>query len=279
MRLMDGSVSECPATATPFEGPAGKLVLSTPVLLSRQRTQARDIRSPVRLAGMELIEVLPSLRMLRFPVGAVYLWRDGDDVTLVDAGTADHGAEIEEVLDGRLRRIVLTHWHADHTGSAAELAARHGAEVVAHRLEAPVIRGQVTGAPPVLESFEVRIWAAVPPVPPAPPCSVDREVGGGEVLEFGGGAVVVPVPGHTAGSIALHLPEPRVLFTGDAVANVSRTMLGVFNADRARAVESLQRLAEVDVDTAVFGHGDPIVHDAASALRVAADATSPDAHR
>lgn len=252
---------------------SGRLVLSSPVLLSRQRTEACEPRAPGRLAGMELIEVLPRLRMLRFPVGAAYLWRDGDDVTLVDTGTAHCGADIEEVLEGRLLRIVLTHWHADHTGSAAELAARHGAEVVAHRLEAPVIRGQVAGAPAVLEDFEEAILATVPPVPPAPPCSVDREVEGGEVLEFGGGAVVLAVPGHTAGSIALHLPEPRVLFTGDAVANVSRPMMGVFNTDRARAVVSLQRLAELDVDTAVFGHGDPIVHDAASALRVAADAT------
>jgi glyoxylase-like metal-dependent hydrolase (beta-lactamase superfamily II) len=53
---------------------------------------------------------------------------------------------------------------------------------------------------------------------PAPPCPVDREVRDGEVLAFGGGAHVVHTPGHTDGSIALHLPGPRVLFTGDTVA-------------------------------------------------------------
>ncbi|WP_407987675.1 MBL fold metallo-hydrolase [Kitasatospora sp. CMC57] len=94
----------------------------------------------------------------------------------------------------------------------------------------------------------------------------------GQVLDFAGGAVVVAVPGHTDGSIALHLPEMKVLVTGDAVANVGRTMLGVFNTDRARAVESLHRLAELDVDTALFGHGEPIVHGAAIALRRAAAA-------
>lgn len=221
---------------------------------------------------MEVIEVLPSLRMLRFPVGAAYLWRDGDELTLIDTGTADCAAEIEAALDGALRRIVLTHWHEDHTGSAAELAARHGAEVLAHRLEAPVVRGDRAGAPPVLEDFEVPIRAALPPLPPAPPCRVDREVEDGDVLDFGGGGVVVSVPGHTDGSIALHLPGPGVLFTGDAVADVGRTMLGVFNTDRARAVQSLHRLADSQVDTAVFGHGDPIVHGAATALREAAAA-------
>jgi len=221
---------------------------------------------------MDVIEVLPRLRMLRFPVGAAYLWRDDDELTLIDTGTVDCAAKIEEVLDGELRRIVLTHWHEDHTGSAGELAARHGAEVVAHPLEAPVIRGEEAGTPPVLEEFEVAIRAALPPLPPAPPCRVDREVEDGDVLDFGGGAVVIAVPGHTDGSIALRLPASRALFTGDAVANVGRTMLGVFNTDRARAIESLHRLAKLDVDTAVFGHGDPLSHGAAATLQAAASA-------
>ncbi|MFD8913981.1 MBL fold metallo-hydrolase [Streptomyces sp. NPDC059575] len=221
---------------------------------------------------MDVIEVLPNLRMLRFPVGAAYVWRDGDELTLIDTGTVDRAERIEEALDGTLRRIVLTHWHEDHTGSAAELAARHGAEVVAHRLEAPVIEGAAVGEPPVLEEFEVPIRTAIPPLPPAPPCRVDRRVEDGDVLEFGGGAVVVAVPGHTDGSIALHLPGPGVLFTGDAVANVGRTTLGVFNTDRPRAIASLHRLAALNPRTALFGHGTPLVGDAAAALRDAAAA-------
>jgi glyoxylase-like metal-dependent hydrolase (beta-lactamase superfamily II) len=50
-------------------------------------------------------------------------------------------------------------------------------------------------------------------------------------------------------------------------------MLGVFNTDRVRAIESLHRLAELEVETAVFGHGDPITQRAAAALRQAATAT------
>jgi glyoxylase-like metal-dependent hydrolase (beta-lactamase superfamily II) len=93
------------------------------------------------------------------------------------------------------------------------------------------------------------------------------------VLDFGGGARVVATPGHTDGSIALSLPGPRVLFTGDTMAHVEgRVILGPFNLDRAGAITSLHMLAELDVDTACFGHGDPIVGDASSALRTAASA-------
>ncbi|RAG83745.1 hypothetical protein DN069_20655 [Streptacidiphilus pinicola] len=71
---------------------------------------------------MDVVAVLPRLRMLLFPVGAAYLWRDGRELTLIDTGTADRAREIENALgDGELRRIGITHGHEDHAGSAAEL--------------------------------------------------------------------------------------------------------------------------------------------------------------
>jgi glyoxylase-like metal-dependent hydrolase (beta-lactamase superfamily II) len=88
------------------------------------------------------------------------------------------------------------------------------------------------------------------------------ELSDGDVLDFGGGARVVHVPGHTPGSIAVHLPEPGVLFTGDAVAASpfdGKVMLGVFNVDRARAVGSFAKLAALGPNIACFGHGDPIM--------------------
>lgn len=66
---------------------------------------------------------------------------------------------------------------------------------------------------------------------------VDVDVAGGEELGFGGGARVMHVPGHSPGSIALYLPEHRVLFTGDTVAAADdgTVILGVFNhGDRRR---------------------------------------------
>ncbi|MEV4918841.1 MBL fold metallo-hydrolase [Streptomyces tirandamycinicus] len=230
---------------------------------------------------MDIVEVLPRLHMLRFRIGQAYLWRDGDELTLVDAGDVTAAPGVERAIrslgadPAGLRRIVLTHCHRDHVGAAGELADRYGAEVLAHRLDAPVIRGTAPVPEPALLDWEVPLYEQALTVPEAPPVRVDRELADGDALDFGGGARVVHVPGHTDGSIAVHLPCHGVLFTGDTVAGVGRVMPGVFNTDRGRLVRSVRRLASLAPSTVCFGHGDPLTEDAAAVLGAAAADASP----
>jgi glyoxylase-like metal-dependent hydrolase (beta-lactamase superfamily II) len=209
-----------------------------------------------------------------------YLWRDDDGATLIDAGAADAGSELAAALDriglapSDIDRVVLTHFHDDHAGAAAEVREWGDVEIIAHVAEAPIIRGDVIGPMPNFTDAERVLHDQVAAgLPPVPPVEVDREVRDGDVLNFGGGAQVVSVPGHTDGSIALHLPEHRVLLTGDAVAeHFGRVILGIFNVDTAQAAESLRRLADLDVDVAAFGHGEPVLHGAQARLRQAVQA-------
>ncbi|MEE1767279.1 MBL fold metallo-hydrolase [Streptomyces sp. JV185] len=229
---------------------------------------------------MDLVEVLPRLHMFRFPIGQAYLWRDGPDLTLIDAGGSDAASAIEDGVHGlgldpgRISRIVVTHGHRDHYGAAQELADRHGAEILAHRLDAAVIRGEEEIADPVLLDWEIPLWEQTRTVPPAPPTRVDRELADGDELGFGQGARVVHSPGHTPGSIGIHLPHHGVLFTGDCVAAVGRVMLGVFNIDREQALASFRRLAALEPATVCFGHGDPVTSGAAAAMLASADRDS-----
>src|SRR5947199_9191396 len=113
---------------------------------------------------MEPLPIVPGVYRLAFEIGQVYLWDRPDGLTVVDSstdGSADAilaairaiGRQPEQVTE-----IVLTHYHDDHRGSAAALAKQTGAPVIAHRVEAPVIRGEQPQLAPVLLDFERPIF-------------------------------------------------------------------------------------------------------------------------
>jgi glyoxylase-like metal-dependent hydrolase (beta-lactamase superfamily II) len=237
---------------------------------------------------MDVIQPLPRLYFIRFPVGHAYLWSDPDGLTLIDTGLPGAAPLLLDAIrqaghePADLRRVVLTHFHPDHIGAAADIAEQGQVAVLAHQADAPFIRAAGAGPAPDLADWERPIYervmsqlAAQPTPAPTPP-RIDRELTDGDELGFGDGAVAVAVPGHTPGSVALYLPRHRVLFTGDAVARGEdgRVICGVFNVDRAQAAESLRRLAALDVAVACFGHGEPLTSDATAELRAAAADTA-----
>jgi glyoxylase-like metal-dependent hydrolase (beta-lactamase superfamily II) len=236
---------------------------------------------------MKIVELLPQLYLLSFPVGNVYLWGDAAGLTLIDAGVPGSapsiGTAIEELGYQRsdLRRVLLTHCHEDHIGSAVDITGWGDIVVYAHRADAPVIRGEMAAAPPQLAEWERvlldQVRTQMPPDPPAP-VRVDHELDNGDVIDLGGGveAVAVSVPGHTPGSVAFHLPGPRVLFTGDSIARSpdGTVVLGVFNVDPVQATASFKRQADLDAEIACFGHGDPLTDRAADRLAEAVERLS-----
>jgi glyoxylase-like metal-dependent hydrolase (beta-lactamase superfamily II) len=226
---------------------------------------------------MEPQPVVPGVYLLRFEIGQAYLWDWWEGLTLIDTGVAGSADAILRAIAAMGRRpdnvkeIFLTHSHNDHRGSAADLVEPTGASVMAHRADATVIRGEQAETPPNLTEQE-RPFAEsiIPRVPQAPPVTVNREVEDGDTTA--GGGVVVGVPGHTPGSIALLVPRLRLLFTGDTIASVDgNPILGPFNIDRAEAIRSVRKQARLAFDVACFGHGDPLIGDAGLRIQALAE--------
>jgi glyoxylase-like metal-dependent hydrolase (beta-lactamase superfamily II) len=111
---------------------------------------------------MEITELTPNLRVLSIGAWYLYLWQDGESRTLIDTGAPGNGAAIAAAFRG-LDRIVLTHFHADHAGSAAELREWSGAPVVAGAADAAIIRGATPPPRRCWRTGSVPSWNASPP--------------------------------------------------------------------------------------------------------------------
>ena len=74
--------------------------------------------------------------------------------------------------------------------------------------------------------------------------TLDELVEDGDLLGWERPAQIVAAPGHTAGSVAVFLPEDHVLIAGDAITTMTgEPAPGVFNVDPEQATDSFHRLA------------------------------------
>jgi glyoxylase-like metal-dependent hydrolase (beta-lactamase superfamily II) len=207
-------------------------------------------------------------------VGRVYVITGGDGLTLIDAsvegaerGIARELARMNYALKD-IRRILITHAHPDHSGALAALVKASGAQVYAHALEGPIVRG----AQPVgyKETAFMRAFSRLLGIRGMPPAQVDRTIAEGDTLpEVLPDLQVIEAPGHTAGQIAFYSPSRKLLFCGDAMTHFGRLGLPLapFTSDMAEAKRSVKKLAALVVETLCFGHGAPIVRNASAQLR------------
>ncbi|MEX2238985.1 MAG: MBL fold metallo-hydrolase [Dehalococcoidia bacterium] len=212
----------------------------------------------------------------------VYAIEEGGRLTLVDSGLKsdwDHiNAEVAAL--GKtlhdIEAVLLTHAHADHMGCAERLRSEAGAHVQVHSDDLDLATGKAKpprdpkgksmlsyGLPLFITLFQfVRKGAASAPPPLVDPATFND----GEVLDLPGRPKVVHVPGHTHGSAAFHLPERRVLFTGDALVSYNfytrkagaQISPSPFNADSQQALSSLKNLEGLDASIVLPGHGAPM---------------------
>src|SRR5699024_8550035 len=116
---------------------------------------------------MDVVDLRPDLRMLVSAPGQAYLLRHARGVLLVDTTRVGQGEAVAAALRDwgldrdALTQVVLTHWHADHAGSAAEIGRWPGVTVFAHRTDAAVIRGDAAPDEPVLTDAEQALHAQV----------------------------------------------------------------------------------------------------------------------
>jgi glyoxylase-like metal-dependent hydrolase (beta-lactamase superfamily II) len=188
-----------------------------------------------------------------------FLVREDDGLTLVDTLMRGGHKKIlaaAEAAGAPIVRIVLTHYHDDHSGSLDVLAERlPGAERLWSEREAPILAGDTSLRP---GEPDKKIRAIKPRK-----ATATRELRAGDRI---GSLEVVPAPGHSPGQIALLDTRDRTLIAGDAystIGGVATTagpywrfpLPGFITWDRGMALESAAALRALEPRRLAVGHG------------------------
>ncbi len=199
----------------------------------------------------------------------VYVTTDGEKLTVVDTGFRGNEKKIVEYFQNlgfkpeNVEFVVLTHYHVDHVGSATDLKELlPNAKVVAHEADAPFISGKEVYPKPKNIFFRAIASLAKPT-----PVAIDIAVKEGDKI---GKLTVIHTPGHTPGSICLLDEQRRALFAGDALRTNKGNAVEPpdnFNVDTPAARQSIKKIAALNFDALLAGHGTPIIHDALTQVK------------
>ena len=187
---------------------------------------------PFRLNSRVRRLVAPNPGVMTGPGTNTYLLGD-DEVAVLDPGPAipSHIEAILETAGDRIRWIVCTHTHPDHSPAWQAVAEATGAQVI--------------GALPADDMFQDDTFKP------------HRELTHDEVLrtpEFTLRAV--HTPGHVSNHFCFFLEEEQMLFAGDHIMNGSTVVIVPPSGDMKAYIESLQLLLDYPVEFIAPGHGE-----------------------
>lgn len=186
---------------------------------------------PYRLNDRVRRLVAPNPGMMTGPGTNTYLLGD-EQLAVVDPGPAipEHIEAILAAGEGRIRWIICTHTHPDHSPAWQAVAAATGAEVI--------------GALPADDRFQDDTFA---------PTTLLEHDWVLSTPEFNLRAL--HTPGHVSNHYCFLLEEDGMLFAGDHIMNGSTVVIVPPGGDMKAYIESLQLLLDYPLQSIAPGHG------------------------
>jgi glyoxylase-like metal-dependent hydrolase (beta-lactamase superfamily II) len=170
------------------------------------------------------------------------------EVAIIDPGPDDPrhiDALLATVAGERVRAIMVTHTHRDHSPAARRLKAATGATIAGCAAYTPAPDMAVTG--PGLDAAHDTDYAP------------DTALSDGARIDLGGATIVaLETPGHTANHLCFSLPEEKALFTGDHIMAWSTTVIAPPDGSMTDYMAQVRRLRARDDAVYWPGHGEPV---------------------
>ena len=211
----------------------------------------------------------------------VYVVNSGSELALIDPGLGlpgDFDTVLNNIRDDGLdpkaiRKLILTHYHCDHIGAAAEAQKRLDVEVITSKVSAPVIR---TGDEKAVALDVAKAAGFYPEDFHLPPCPVDRELSEGDVVRVGNLALqTYETPGHCDGHLSFLMTggERTYLIGADLVFWGGKILLqNIHDCQIDAYARSVRKVAQLEFDALIPGHLQISLRDGKEHVTAAAEA-------
>jgi glyoxylase-like metal-dependent hydrolase (beta-lactamase superfamily II) len=176
--------------------------------------------------------------------------------TMIDSGYGAHAAQtralVEHALGGKsLEHLVNTHCHSDHMGGNAALQRRY-------RCWTSIPAGEA----PLIDRWDERDLILAAADQRAERFAYDATFADGDTLRMGEyDWQVIAAPGHDTHAVMFYSPETRVLISGDALWETGFGAVFAQLFGRGTALketrQTLERIAELECEVVIPGHGRP----------------------
>ena len=174
----------------------------------------------------------------------------GQQNVLIDPGHIAHFNHVETGLKALglavedIEVVLCTHCHPDHLEAVSKFASTK-ALLAFHEEEWPLVTARS-------KQFESSLGISLKDITP------DFFIQEGRLELSDINLTVYHTPGHAPGGVCFYWPEKKALFTGDLIFynGLGRTDLAGGNGSALK--QSIRRMADLDLDWLLPGHGDII---------------------
>lgn len=211
----------------------------------------------------------------------VYLINGGEEIALVDAGIGLANEEIIENIQSEgfapesIEKLLITHVHSDHAGGSAQLKERLDCKVMVSEYSANFLH---KGDEDAISLTFAKQAGFYPESYCFESCDVDRELSDSDLIQVGDLQIrVIDTPGHCRGHIAFYFEDDgkNYLFDGDCIFWGGKILLqNIYDCILQEYIDSIKRLAELDVDMFLPGHGCFSLKDGKRHIELAVEAVS-----